>query len=98
MTELLIVQPTQNSRTIIAYALCGFALLLTWTVLNWNKVCYIVFNITTHKSVINRSLYMNLEYYWGPQKLPQICTLISYICIGKVAGFEVYICGNIWNA
>ena len=85
MTELLIVRPTQNSRTMIAYALCGFDLLLTWTVLNWNKVFYNVFTITTHKSVINRSLYMNLEYYWGPQKLPQICIVIVYICNGKVA-------------
>ena len=36
--------------------------------------------------------------YWVPQKLPQIYTVIAYICIGKVAWFAVYICGNIWNA
>ena len=36
--------------------------------------------------------------YWVPQKLPQICTVIAYICIGKVAWFAVYICGNLWNA
>ena len=35
---------------------------------------------------------------WVPQKLPQIYTVLAYICIGKVAGFAVYICGNIWNA
>ena len=35
--------------------------------------------------------------YWVPQKLPQIYTVIAYICIGKVAWFAVYICGNIWN-
>ena len=35
---------------------------------------------------------------WVPQKLPQIYTLIACICIGKVARFAVYICGNIWNA
>ena len=23
--------------------------------------------------------------YWAPQILPQICTVIAYICIGKVA-------------
>ena len=33
--------------------------------------------------------------YWVPQKLPQIYTVIVYICIGKVALFSVYICGNI---
>ena len=32
--------------------------------------------------------------YWVPQKLPQIYTVIAYICIGKVAWFAVYICGN----
>ena len=31
------------------------------------------------------------------QKLPQIYTVIANICIGKVAWFSVYICGNIWN-
>ena len=25
-------------------------------------------------------------------------SVIAYICIGKVASFAVYICGNIWNA
>ena len=25
------------------------------------------------------------EFYWVPQKLPQICTVILCICIGKVA-------------
>ena len=24
------------------------------------------------------------QCYWVPQKLPQICTVIAYICIGKV--------------
>ena len=28
--------------------------------------------------------------------LPQICTSILRICIGKVAGFAAYICGNFW--
>ena len=36
-------------------------------------------------------------YHWVPQKLPQIYTVIACICIGKVAWFAVYICGNIWN-
>ena len=35
---------------------------------------------------------------WVPQKLPQICTVIVCICIGKIAWFTVYICDNIWNA
>ena len=30
------------------------------------------------------------------QNLPQIYTPILRICMGKVAGFAVYICGNIW--
>ena len=28
--------------------------------------------------------------YWVPQKLPQIYTVIAYICIEKVARFAVY--------
>ena len=34
--------------------------------------------------------------YWVTQKLPQICTEILRICIGKVAWFAVYICDNFW--
>ena len=34
--------------------------------------------------------------YWVTQKLPQICTVILRICIGKVAWFAVYIFGNFW--
>ena len=30
------------------------------------------------------------------QKLPQICTVILRIRIGKVAWFAVYICGKFW--
>ena len=30
------------------------------------------------------------------QKLPQICTVILRILIGKVAWFAVYISGNVW--
>ena len=39
-----------------------------------------------------------VNYYWVPQKLPQIYTVITFICIGKVAWLAVYIGGNIWNA
>ena len=39
-----------------------------------------------------------IKSYWVPQQLPQICTVILSICIGKVAWFAVYICANIWNA
>ena len=35
--------------------------------------------------------------YWVSQKLPQIYTVIVYICIGKVVWFAVYICSNLWN-
>ena len=38
-----------------------------------------------------------LDTYWVPQKLPQIYTIIVYICIGKVEWFSVYIGGNKWN-
>jgi len=31
-------------------------------------------------------------------KLPEIYTLIVYICFGKVAWLAEYICANIWNA
>ena len=34
----------------------------------------------------------------GLRNLPQIYTVIAYICIGKVAWFSVYICSNLWNA
>ena len=37
-------------------------------------------------------------YYWVPQKLPQIYTVIVYIFIGKVELFAVYNCANIWKA
>ena len=33
---------------------------------------------------------------WETLNLPQIFTVISRICIGKVAWFAVYICGNFW--
>ena len=33
--------------------------------------------------------------YWVPQKLPQIYTVIAYICIVKVAWFAAYIFGNL---
>ena len=35
--------------------------------------------------------------YWVPQKLPQIYTVIAYICIGKVAWFAVYIFAVIYE-
>ena len=34
--------------------------------------------------------------YWVTQKLPQNSAAILRICIGKVAGFAVYICDNFW--
>ena len=36
-------------------------------------------------------------YYWVPQKLPQIYTVMAYICIGKVAWFGVYIFALIYG-
>ena len=35
--------------------------------------------------------------YWVTYKLPQICTEILRIRIGKVARFAVYIYGNFWG-
>ena len=35
--------------------------------------------------------------YWVTQKWPKICTVILHICIGKIAWFSVYICGNLWT-
>ena len=35
-------------------------------------------------------------YIWVTQKLPQICSAILRICIGNVAWFAVYTCGNFW--
>ena len=32
--------------------------------------------------ICNPALY---QTYWVPQKLPQVYTVIAYICIGKVA-------------
>ena len=34
--------------------------------------------------------------YWVTQKLPQICTVLLRICIGRVAWFAVYMGGNFW--
>ena len=33
----------------------------------------------------NPDIWIIPKYYWVPQKLPQICTVIVYIGIGKVA-------------
>ena len=40
---------------------------------------------------------MHKYYYWVPQKLAQIYTVIAYICIGKVVWFAIYICCNLWT-
>ena len=46
---------------------------------------------------LTQSVYILCVYiYWVTKKLPQICTVILCICIGKVAWFAVYICGNFW--
>ena len=37
-----------------------------------------------------------MSLYWLAQKWPQIFTIILRFCIGKVAWFAVYICGNFW--
>ena len=37
------------------------------------------------------------KMYWVTYKLPQICTEILRIRIGKVARFAVYIYGNFWG-
>ena len=34
--------------------------------------------------------------YWVTQKIPQICTVILRICIGIVAWFAAFLCGNFW--
>ena len=50
--------------------------------------------------ILNKTVFkwnMKPDIYWVPQKLPQKYIVIAYICIGKVAWFAVYICGNIWN-
>ena len=49
--------------------------------------------------LLNKALILTAvrKVYWVSQKSSQIYTVIAYICIGKVAWFEVYICGNIWN-
>ena len=60
------------------------------------SLIYVVFSVTVCLSAcIHRSLSL---CYWMPQKLPQIYTVILYICIAEVAWFAVDICGNIWNA
>ena len=64
------------------------------------------FNITFQNCMPNMSFSMSKTHlnfrlhqivaYWVTQKLPQICTVILRIRIGKVAWFAVYICGNFW--
>ena len=39
-------------------------------------------------------LHALLKNLWATHKLPQICTVIFRIRIGKVVWFAVYICGN----
>ena len=37
-----------------------------------------------------------IEIILGDPELPQICTVILFILIGKVAWVAVYNCGNFW--
>ena len=78
---------------------------------SWIYLSFKIFNIflsifnlvfCSISSIAHTSCFLLLEFnllvfYWLAQKLPQICTVIAYICIGKVAWFVVYICGTIWN-
>ena len=36
-------------------------------------------------------MYAQKSTYWVPQKLPQMYTVILYICVGKIALFTLYI-------
>ena len=47
-------------------------------------------------STLSFSLPLRVYRYWVTQKLPQICTVIMRICVGKVVWFAVHICGNFW--
>ena len=56
-----------------------------------------MFNLKiSSKGFVQKIIYLLraviLIIYWVTQKLPQICSVILRICIGKVAWFEVYIC------
>ena len=44
-----------------------------------------------------QSSQLDTMIYWVTQKLPQICTVILRVRIGKVSWFAVYICGNFWG-
>ena len=60
------------------------------------------FHFNKQDIIFTFTLYSNLVWgtksviYWVTQKLPQICTVILHIRIGKVEWFEVYICCNFW--
>ena len=41
------------------------------------------------KTLFNKEEFCGRQRYWVAQKLPQICTVILRICIGKVAWFAV---------
>ena len=61
------------------------------------------FTIISVKIYVKIQKYMYFSHptdvdnsYWVTQKLLQIRTDFLRICIGKVAGFAVCICGNFW--
>ena len=85
---------------VLPYHLCSqflnfYNLLCVLSIVNSEYIIKIrLFNHTLHTVALHRKKLCNMSVvcYWVPQKLPQIYTLIAYICIGKVAWFAVYIC------
>ena len=59
----------------------------------------IIFSIYITHAGLHGYVYFDNHYlsYWVPQKLPQIYTIIAYICIGKIAWYALYICCKVWN-
>ena len=55
-----------------------------------------IYTVTEWKVYLN--IYcLDKLIYWVTQKLKHLYTVIFCICIGKVALFAVYICGNLWG-
>ena len=96
---------SQAKKTWFFFFMFLWQFILHWTSLGREGDSYCIMcilgpcimeTIDVYNSLEQISLFWSSWPYWVTQKLPQICTVILRICIGKVAWFAVYICGNFW--
>ena len=101
-SDLVLFGYTFSSEFILGY-FCSYFLLIRSAEKSID-LCLMLFTCREFsRSVLHSTQPFFLHFwilhptYWVPQKLPQIYTVIAYICIGKASWFEVYICSNTWN-